>query len=306
MKYGIIDLGSNTIRLVIYKVDMVGLKRIFNIKNMTKSISYVNGGELTPAGVTAIAVALKELSAVAGAFKVDRLHCFATASLRNITNTDKAISEINTITGITPEVLTGEEEAYFDFIGAKYGLKLPAEGVAIDIGGGSTEIIHFISSECNNRISLPFGSLSLYLSFIKDVFPSEKEHEKIRKYIKENLEKVKWLNELKVPNIIGIGGSARAMVSIHTQLEGYDGELHGYTIDTKHLKRLSYIADDKKAAGVKLLTRLLPERFTTVTPGMIVFNEIAKKLNAKSFTLCKYGVREGYLLERVINKKAEV
>lgn len=95
-------------------------------------------------------------------FTINHIAVFATASLRNITNTDEAVREITKATGLAIDVVSGKEEATLDFIGATHDLDTSHDGLLVDIGGGSTELVSFEKGQILQAVSLPIGSLSLY------------------------------------------------------------------------------------------------------------------------------------------------
>ncbi len=303
MKIGIIDLGSNTIRLVIYKWEGGSLQKIYNVKKETRAISYVEDGMLSDVGIKAVYLSLRELVMIAQAFDVDDLRIFATASLRNITNGKQARESVEKDLKLKIDLLSGEEEALFGFDGAKRSTILPRKGVSVDIGGGSTEITYFANGVPINHISLPMGSLNMYLKHIKNIVPTAKEHEKMRADIQKQLAQVDWLTKLNVDNLIGIGGSARAILKIYLAQTGIEEGIYDTIIPTSEISHTSMMTEGKKSAGVKLLLKAVPDRLTTALPGSMIMDEIARNLKAKNFILSRYGVREGYLFNRVLTKE---
>ena len=142
MLCGIVDLGSNTIRLSIYHCDGGQFRLLLNKKTMAGLAGYVRHGVLSDSGILVACRTLAAYRALLDNFSVRDMHVFATASLRNITNTAEAVQTIRDITGITVEVLSGEEEAALSFKGAV----LPggvSTGLLADIGGGSFELVAY-------------------------------------------------------------------------------------------------------------------------------------------------------------------
>jgi exopolyphosphatase/guanosine-5'-triphosphate,3'-diphosphate pyrophosphatase len=302
MKYGIIDLGSNTIRLVIFKIENDLLSKTLNVKRTTQAISYVENGILTPSGIKAVTFAVRELILIARAFDVDELCVFATASLRNIQNSKEAKEQIEKNLNIKIDLLSGNEEAIFGFNGVKRGVVLPKIGISVDIGGGSTEITYFANGVPINDISLPFGSLSMYLKHIKNIVPTAKEHEKMREDIQNALAEVDFLQNLTVDNLIGIGGTSRSILKIYEAQNHLEESMFELIIPTTEITRTSMMVEGKKSAGVKLLLTAVPDRITTALPGAIIMDEICRNVKAKNFILSRYGVREGYLYSRILKQ----
>ena len=168
--YGVIDIGSNTIRLCIYEAAGGDINLLFNNKNTAGLAGYVKNGALTQKGIKKACSVLKQYKATVKNLPVEKLFVFATASLRNITNTDEALQTVYNETGLEVEVLTGGQEAVYDFIGAARSMSLE-RGILIDIGGGSTELLVYEKGKIQNSVSFPFGSFSMYSSCVSGLFP---------------------------------------------------------------------------------------------------------------------------------------
>ena len=138
MLYGIIDMGSNSVRLSIFRAENGVITQVIGKKVMAGLAGYVKKGRLTQAGIERACMALEALREILDNFNVDGAGIFATASLRNICNQDEVLNQMERVTGITPEIITGKEEARLDFIGATRFYPME-QGLLADIGGGSTE-----------------------------------------------------------------------------------------------------------------------------------------------------------------------
>ena len=191
MTYGVIDVGSNTIRLVIYEVKENRIESLFSNKNTAGLIGYVNDGELSRKGIRKACDVLNSLQKVAAHAQVEKLYVFATASLRNIANTKEAVEEIEKETGLDIDVISGHDEAVLDFEGAAHAQKLK-DGVMVDIGGGSTEVVAFADGKITDAVSLEFGSLSMYKTYVSRLFPKNSEERAIRKKVENEIKKVKF------------------------------------------------------------------------------------------------------------------
>ena len=168
MRCGVIDMGSNSIRLSVYDCLEAGENKPVEIvpviqkKIMAGLAGYVKKGRMTGRGIEKACGALGELSAILDSFQPDRTGIFATASLRNVSNQDEVVNEIRRTTGILPEIISGQEEARLDFLGATRFYPME-RGLLADIGGGSTELVWFVKNGPKEMISVPIGSLGLQL-----------------------------------------------------------------------------------------------------------------------------------------------
>ena len=139
MKYALIDMGSNSIRLTVYDLDKSSFKVLFKEKIMAGLAGYVEHGRLTQDGIDCACHSLREFQTTLDLLHKEHLAVFATASLRNVSNTSQAVEQIRRETGVEVEVLSGEAEAECGFYGAVCDIEM-ADGLFADIGGASTEL----------------------------------------------------------------------------------------------------------------------------------------------------------------------
>ena len=192
MTYGVIDVGSNTIRLCIYDVEDGRIIPLFSTKNTAGLIDYVNDGELSKKGIRKACAVLEGYKETGKKVGIDHLFVFATASLRNISNSREAVKKIQDTTGLTIDVLSGEEEARLDFQGASFEKKMEL-GIMVDIGGGSTEIVSFEDGNIKDAVSLEIGSLYMYKNYVSGLFPDKGERKAIQRAVRLELKKADFL-----------------------------------------------------------------------------------------------------------------
>ena len=143
MKQAVIDIGSNSMRLTVYETTPPQIFRVlFKEKIMAGLAGYVEHNALSPDGIERAILGLLSFRATLSALDIKAVAVFATASLRNVKNTDQAVAAIQRATGYPIEVISGEEEAAFGYAGAMQELDL-TDGLFVDIGGASTEVVRF-------------------------------------------------------------------------------------------------------------------------------------------------------------------
>lgn len=192
--YGVIDLGSNTIRLVIYEVRGDGapdagkpFKSLLNDKVMAGLAAHVDDGEFTARGIKRAVDVLKGHMKRARYFDCKRLDIFATAVLRNCANSATAIATIEEHIGMPINLLSARDEAHLGFVGATCD-RVVEHGTLVDIGGGSTELTR-IENDCDfDDTSLPQGSLSSYAQFVSCIIPTPDEMEAIAAAFRRKLD----------------------------------------------------------------------------------------------------------------------
>lgn len=294
MLYGIIDIGSNTIRLVVYKVEDNKIIPIFNKKSLVGLTSYIDSeNNLTQEGQDRAVETLKEFEGMINLIKVDEVFMFATAPLRNINNAREALTYINNHIIFVIRVLTGKEEATFDYYGAIQSVNT-TNGLMVDIGGGSTELVFYKDGEIVRSHSIPIGSLLLYTRYVDDLIPTADEIKKIQDLVHGYLERIQFADvEDTYPLICGVGGSARAMSKFMKNKSSYNREAETYP--TSELKTLLDMATEDRKKLMKSIIKVCPDRIHTFTIGLTILNEIVQYYNSQDIITSEYGVREGYL-----------
>ena len=297
MKSAIIDLGSNTIRLSVYHIlEGGGFELLFSKKEMAGLVGYIRHGVLSQEGIEKACNTLKTFISLLRQLQVEDVHVFATASLRNITNTDEAVHLIYQRTGILVDVISGKLEAAFGYYGAFYSDK-PNDAALFDIGGGSTEILEVKHKNIYSSQSLSMGSLNLFSQFVSKLWPKDKEISDIQKYIQEMLAKVS-LPEGKFSRIYGIGGTARAAMRIINDYYGRNRDCNIFT--RKDLEEVTSILLEKNKLTKKLIINNCPDRIHTIIPGILIMNALSENLCGNDIFISKYGVREGYLCHKIL------
>jgi len=294
---GIIDMGSNTIRLSIYKYENDTVRLLLNKKTMAGLLGYVSGGVMTPKGIDKACCVLEEYKSILSNFNIEEAYVFATASLRNITNSAEVIEAIKERTGLETDLISGEEEARLDFSGAVRASGL-SKGLVVDIGGGSTEIVSFRDRKVVKAVSIPLGSLNLFLKHVPLLLPTSDNIKEIKKNVSAELKKLDVFEDRKLDIICGVGGTVRAAGKLYNDIYGqrHDND----ELDAGRLARLLQLYKGDKKTALNKILQISPERVHTVIPGMVLLNAIAKESRSKKIIVSQFGVREGYLYDRVL------
>jgi exopolyphosphatase/guanosine-5'-triphosphate,3'-diphosphate pyrophosphatase len=296
MRLAVVDLGSNTVHMSVYDMKEEGYRHILSEKELIGLIGYAQKGVLSQDGILRIVETINSFNETAKAIDVDTLSCFATAGLRSIKNADEVVDTVEKETGVRIQIISGEEEARLDFVGVMRPAEL-TEGLVVDMGGASTEIIRYKNNEIENTISLPYGSLYLYKRFVSKIVPNKDEIMSIRDFVSKQLSVVEWLQE-SAGNVCLIGGTARAIARLHKELNGRESEeLQGYSFNACDFDRLLDYLVKKKKVGARDIIRVAPERIHTIMPGLIAFGELVRIAGCSTASISRGGVREGYLKE---------
>lgn len=296
MKYALIDMGSNSIRLTVYDIEQNSFKILFKEKIMAGLAGYVERGQLTQEGIDCACQSLKEFQTTLELLEIERLAVFATASLRNISNTQEAVDEICRVTGIRVEVLSGEEEAKCGFYGALCDVNIDG-GLFADVGGASAEIVLFDKQGVHRTGSVPVGSLKLYRDCVKNILPGKDSRSRIEKAIEDAFEGDLWKEIPRQKHMVCVGGTARACLRMCRRLFGLSEDCR--TFSRKHLDELTRRLFRSGKETANLILRYEPERIHTLIPGVMVLRYLADRCKAEDITVSSYGVREGYLRRKI-------
>ena len=183
MKCAIVDLGSNTIRLSLYNtLENGSFETLFSKKYMAGLAGYVSHGIMSNDGINQACAVLLDFKVLLQQLGVNEMHVFATASLRNIKNTEKALETIKRRTGLCVDVIAGSEEGILGYYGALYTTDLK-NGIMFDIGGGSTEFVRVKNGKVKKSQSISIGSLNLFHNHVSGLWPDKKEQKAIAKRI---------------------------------------------------------------------------------------------------------------------------
>ena len=258
---------------------------------------YIEDGILTEEGMYRAADTIVAFTEVLRKFGIDKISVFATASLRNAVNQEEAVRFIEERTGLKVAVISGDEEARLDFIGATQFLSVQ-DGVLVDIGGGSTEIVLFADGRISNLTSIPMGSLNMYTKYAGGITLDNDERKLMRQGILDNLGTLYWAPMEPVNTLVGVGGTARAFKKICHELYKVPRDVQ--RLDAGYLGMLVKIFKKGDVNLCRKIYKMVPERMLTIQPGLTILSELAKRFGVSEVVVSRYGVREGYLIEHVL------
>lgn len=302
MLYGVIDIGSSTVRMAVYDISPAGgAEMLLKKKHVVGLAGYVKDGRMTQAGIDKAVEILQEFRAFLACFHIDHVCAFTTAALRNASNSREAVAEIERRTGLAIRVITGDEEATFDFIGATHGLA-GESGLLVDIGGGSTELVAFAAGRIERKVSLPLGATALAARFSAEVLPSRAECAAMRAEAQEVLAGASSFARIQAPVLCGIGGTFKSGLALYRAVYGKSAG-DDLTMEAARLPELieRFVRDRAlPQEDVVLLMRAVPDRLPTILPGLVVADVIAKRFGAQRITYSDSGVREGFIYSEII------
>lgn len=298
MIYAVIDIGSNTIRLSVYKVIGDEVKNLFNEKSSASLASFIEKGMMNEHGIQKLINTLKEFKNLISNFEdISKTYAIATASIRNSCNRREIIERVRTEVGIDIELISGEEEAKLSFLGSGIDSQ---SGILTDIGGGSSEIVVFEQGKVVKTSSLNIGSLVAFDNFAKELFITKDEKKLLEDDIKLMIASNN-LNRVQHDLVCAVGGSARACLKLYN--EYYDKEAGNVIITMDGLKNLiNTLINMENRVKMKLILKVKADRIHTLIPGMIILYRIAKYFYADIIRVSMTGIREGFVYSKILER----
>jgi exopolyphosphatase/guanosine-5'-triphosphate,3'-diphosphate pyrophosphatase len=295
--FGVIDIGSNSIRLVVYDdLSRAPFPR-FNEKSMCAlGAGLDEEGNLSDPAISRALHAIRRFGAIAKAMKVERIEVIATEATRRAKNGSVLVEAIRESTGLETKVLTGTEEATYTAKGVISGFFQP-HGLVGDIGGGSLEVAEILGDQVGERMaSMPLGALPVK-AMMENGLDSAKQL--VDGILKEQLPPL-----LTEPVFYAIGGGWRALARVHiAMVDGPIKVVHGYEISAGDLRSLAKKITKMSPAEVAALPDVPGRRIDTLPAAALVMSRVLKSLKPESVIFSEYGLREGWLYSRLDKKE---
>ena len=286
----VIDIGSNSVRLVVYERMSRSLVSVFNEKTLCGLGREVQStGLLAPDAVARALTSLRRFRALCKVQKVGRVHAIATAACRDATNGPDFIAKAERICGVKIEILSGPREAKLSALGVISGIHKP-DGIVGDLGGGSLELIDVRGNGVRSGVTLPLGTLAL-----QDL--SHKSLKRAERIVKNELSDLTQLKSGRARSFYAVGGTWRALARIHIIQSGYPlGVMHGYSILASDAldfaQRLRRLAAANMLADIEAIAEA---RRPLLTYAALVLEYVIRVAQPKTVVFSTFGVREGLL-----------
>ncbi len=297
---GVIDIGSNSVRLVVYE----GLARsptpLFNEKILAGlGAGVAESGRLGADATEKTRAALRRFTALARQMDVEELEVVATAATREAKDGPQFIAEVEAICGVKVKVLSGTEEARMAALGVVAGFEHP-DGVAGDLGGGSLELTDVAGRQVGKGESLPLGGLRLQA----DAKGSLKT---ARDLTRKALDQSDAITRLKGRVFYAIGGTWRSLARLHMHDSGYPLHvMHEYQMDPDELDDFLKVLIRGPLDQVPGIAVVSKQRQALLPYGAVVLSELIKLGKPGSVTISALGLREGLLYGKLSAKEQQV
>jgi exopolyphosphatase/guanosine-5'-triphosphate,3'-diphosphate pyrophosphatase len=286
----VIDIGSNSVRLVVYEGAVRAPTQLFNEKvlcGLGRAIA--STGHLGAESIDRTIAALTRFRAINRILDVKNVRAIATAAVREAADGPEFIARAEKACGAKIEVLSGEKEARLVAQGTMMGF-IDAHGIAGDLGGGSLELIDLARDKLQHATTLAVGGLRL-------IDASGARIEKAQPFVDEAIAKVPWLADGKDLPFYAVGGSWRALAHLHMEQKNYPLRVtQGYTIPTEEaIAFCEFVRKAKKPSGLTGIEEVARARREVLPYGALVMERILKAIAPREVVFSTFGIREGLL-----------
>lgn len=298
-----IDIGSNSVRLVVAQLLPGGQFRVLDEERETTRLAHSLGssGELSPQAIDATLVALRRFMTIAQGLSVANVRVIATCAVREAENGAELCRLVADQLGLTVEVISPQEEAQYAFLSVKQAFDLSERNVAVaDIGGGSTEILFASGGLIEEIIPTHLGAVRLSEMLGAQLFADDYQRmtQLIDRELKQHLPKPPFVPQV----LVGTGGTFTTLASILAAERGLQGtDVTGFRTsraNVKHLAERLHAMSLKQRRGV---TGLNPDRADIIVPGLAVIDRLMRRLKVNTVRVHTGGVRDGLLWSMVDN-----
>ncbi|MBO9546908.1 Ppx/GppA phosphatase family protein [Caulobacter sp.] len=285
----VIDIGSNSVRLVVYRLEGRAIWTVFNEKVLAGlGRDLAKTGRLAPDGVIQTLQALKRFRAVLEAVNPAETFAVATAAAREAEDGPDFIARVKAETGFSVRVLSGEEEAHYAAVGVLAGAP-DATGVVGDLGGASLELIRLNATGAGQGVTLPLGPFSLSS-------PTGFDGERVRRLARERIAAV--ADDFKTDTFHAVGGAWRNLALLHMRLSGYPLHVvHQYEIPANEALEAARLVAHQSKSSLERIEGMSKKRSETLPYAAVVLETLIEQLQLKRIEISAFGVREGLLFE---------
>ncbi|HMN36998.1 MAG TPA: Ppx/GppA phosphatase family protein [Hyphomicrobium sp.] len=286
---GVIDIGSNSVRLVVYEGAVRSPTPLFNEKVLCGlGRSVATTGSLAPVAVERAIHALVRFKAIARLLGVKNVKAIATAAVREASNGAEFITRGEAALGLHIEVLSGEAEARLAAQGIMMGFMSP-DGVAGDLGGGSLELIDVVGETLREAATLPLGGLRLI-----DTTGGKLDAALVA--VDNAIAALSWLGRGKGRALYAVGGTWRALAKLHMDYRNHPLRvMHGYQVAPREIEEFCEALRKGKKQGLPSLEGVAKARREVLPYGALVLERLVKKMQPSSVVFSVFGIREGLI-----------
>ena len=287
----VIDIGSNSVRLVVYRLEGRAIWTSYNEKVLAGlGRGLAESGRLSRGGRQAALSALRRFRAVLNGARVERIFVAATAAMREATDGLAFAAEIKANTGFDVRILEGAQEAYYAALGVRAG-QPGASGVVGDLGGSSLELVRVDAHPQVAGVTLPLGPFAMRASA-----RGAADLDATRRACAAELSRVS--TTFRAPVLHAVGGAWRSLALLQMRMCDYPLEIvHEYEISALDALDVARFVSRQSRGSLERIPGVSRKRADTLPHAAIVLEQLVEHLQVRRVSMSAYGLREGLLLE---------
>ncbi|MDP6388614.1 MAG: Ppx/GppA family phosphatase [Alphaproteobacteria bacterium] len=293
----VIDIGSNSVRLVVYEGKRRAPLPVFNEKVLCGLARGLDStGKLSAEGVEMALGSLHRFAALTEAMGVARIDTVATAAVREASDGPDFAAAVKRQCGLDVKVLSGAEEARRSALGVISAFP-GADGLMADLGGGSVEVVRLEDGQPGQRATMPLGSLRMADDFGGSM-------RKAQPVVDTHIEELDWLGQAEGTTFYAVGGAWRALARAHMYHTDYPLHvIHSYRIAAKEAINFSRFVAELSHSTLERTPGVSRQRIVVMPHAALVLRRLLEDSGVDEVVLCAYGLREGCLYDRLSAKR---
>lgn len=298
--FGAVDIGSNSVRLKIARLQSGRLKEIHEDREVTRLGEGVfSGGSLSPEAMADTVRVLGRFHRAAQECGTDAVRVVATAALRDARNSRAFLEWVRSATGWNVEIISGLEEARLIHLGIISHGKLSADPVLlVDLGGGSCELTLSRRGHIRDTVSLPLGAVRLTSEFLRRDPPRKSELERMRQFVAREMGRIETrIRSARVRAVIATSGTAAALAGVSAHLARFEKGEAGSKVTREMMRRIVKQITRLPLEQRKKVPGIGPRRAEIICAGAVVFAEMLDRCHLSGFRYSPLGLRDGILAQ---------
>ena len=302
MKIGTIDIGTNSMRLLIANYNNGKIENRKKYVNTTRIGQGVDKeGYISEEALQRNINALEEFANICKVEECQAIYCMGTSALRDSKNGNVFVDRARQKTNINVEIISGNEESNLGFMGVLEGLDTDEQILVIDIGGGSTEFILGDREGIKFAKSENVGALRMTEKFLAKDPIDTNEFSNMSKFIYSEIkDSIDYIKSKQIKKIVGIGGTITSLSAMNQELEVYSMEkIHNSEVSIKNIKDILQNLKQMTLNDKKTLKGLQPKRADIITAGVEILNIIMENLEIEKIIVSEYDNLEGLMCHKV-------
>jgi exopolyphosphatase/guanosine-5'-triphosphate,3'-diphosphate pyrophosphatase len=297
-RLAVVDMGSNTFRLVVFRYRPGGGFRLVDeIRHAVRLSEGADESGLRRDALERAEHTARLYAAFCEASEVDEVVVAATSAARDAANGAQAMRALSADGALDVRVLTAEEEAWYGYLGAVNSTTL-GDGHVLDLGGGSVQVTAVRGRALQQAISRPLGAVRMTERYLPGERQSRSDLKPLRRKVLKEMSGVPWLDAVG-GRMVGVGGTIRTLARMHQRATDYAlDELHGYVLPRAGLEHLIEEMLELPASERSRLPGLKPDRADITLAGATVISSVMEAVGVERIEICAQGLREGIFYER--------